>query len=140
MALPPICHFESKSKMSAPGHIAIGTCTRIGCNGCPSHFPFRMSSDHFTVRNELCSPINVRSATKMRASNLNGAQCCCRLQITEIAVRSANLWLLARGCCPRTESLFMRCAFQIVQSFLVCLRVLAARYIRRDAFHLRHSF
>ena len=47
MALPPMFHFESKSKMSAPGHIAIGTCTKIGCNGCPSHFPFKMFSSHF---------------------------------------------------------------------------------------------
>src|SRR6266699_4843366 len=47
MALPPIGYCESKSKMSAPGHIAIGTCARTGCNGCPSHFPFRKSSSHF---------------------------------------------------------------------------------------------
>src|SRR5437870_2027910 len=52
----------------------------------------------------------------------------------------ANLWLLARGCCPRTELLFVRCAFQVVQSFHVCLRVLAARQIRRDAFRPRQSF
>src|SRR5213595_1230216 len=47
MALPPICHCESKSKIRAAGHIAIGTWARIGCNGCPSHFPFRKSSSHF---------------------------------------------------------------------------------------------
>src|SRR5438477_7922784 len=54
MALPPICHCESRSKMSAPGHIVIGTWTRIGCNGCPSHVPFKKLSNHFMTRNEKC--------------------------------------------------------------------------------------
>ena len=36
--------------MSTPGHIAIGTWTRIGCNGCPSHVPFKKSSNHFMLR------------------------------------------------------------------------------------------
>src|SRR2546428_4003556 len=52
----------------------------------------------------------------------------------------ANLWLLARGCCPRTESLFVRCAFQIVQSLHIRLRVLAAGQIRRDPFRSRKTF
>src|ERR1041385_2557794 len=47
MALPPIPHCEKRSKIRAPGHIAIGTCTTIGCNGCPSHFPFRKANSHF---------------------------------------------------------------------------------------------
>src|SRR6266480_3845490 len=51
MALPPICHWERRSKISALGHIAIGTWTTIGCNGCFSHFPFNKSSDHFIGRN-----------------------------------------------------------------------------------------
>src|SRR5437867_1003436 len=51
MALPPISHRERRSKTSAPGHIAIGTCTRIGCSGWPSHFPFKKSNSHFMVRN-----------------------------------------------------------------------------------------
>jgi len=37
--------------MSAPGHIAIGTWARIGCNGCPSHFPFKKSSSDFMGMN-----------------------------------------------------------------------------------------
>src|SRR5439155_16916411 len=52
----------------------------------------------------------------------------------------ANLWLLARGSYPRTESLFVRCAFQVVQSLHVCLRVLTAGQIRRDPFRPRQTF
>src|SRR5437899_10294442 len=51
----------------------------------------------------------------------------------------ANLWLLARGCCPRTESPFVCCAFQIVQSLNISLLVLAAGSIGRDAVHLLQS-
>src|SRR6266487_1113012 len=51
MALPPICHCERRSKISALGHIAIGTWTMIGCSGWRSHFPFNRSSDHFMGRN-----------------------------------------------------------------------------------------
>src|SRR5213595_2802582 len=51
MAFPPICHWERISKISALGHIAIGTWTMIGCNGCFSHFPSSKSSDHFMGRN-----------------------------------------------------------------------------------------
>src|SRR6266446_5740781 len=46
----------------------------------------------------------------------------------------ANLWLLARGCCPRTESLFVRGAFQIVQSLHIGLAFLPVGQIRRDSF------
>src|SRR5260370_26435445 len=60
--MPPMFHWESKSKISAPGHMAIGTCTRIGCNGCLSHVPFKKSSSHFIARNEVAFPPPVRSA------------------------------------------------------------------------------
>jgi hypothetical protein len=53
MALP--FHRESKSKMSALGHIAIGTCTRIGCIGCFSHFPFKKSSSNFMASGAACA-------------------------------------------------------------------------------------
>src|SRR6266446_8210154 len=52
----------------------------------------------------------------------------------------ANLWLLARGCCPRTELLFVRCAFQIVQSSHISLAFFFVRQIRRDPFRRRQSF
>ena len=62
MALPPICHWERRSKISALGHIAIGTWTMIGCNGCFSHFPFNKSSDHFMGRNCASHPNRDRSS------------------------------------------------------------------------------
>src|SRR5207244_9080204 len=52
----------------------------------------------------------------------------------------ANLWLLARGCCPRTESLFVRYAFQIVQSLHISLAFFFVRQIRRLPFRPRQSF
>src|SRR6266487_2914563 len=88
MAFPPICHCDRRSKISALGHIAIGTWTIIGCNGCFSHFPFNKSSDHFIGRN--CASylnrhrssrvkrkrlhVNVRSATRERALNFSPQQ------------------------------------------------------------------
>src|SRR6266699_3470424 len=88
MALPPICHCDRRSKISALGHIAIGTWTTIGCNGCLSHFPFNKSSDHFMGRNYASYlnrkhssrlerkrlQLNVRSATRERALNFNSGK------------------------------------------------------------------
>src|SRR5438093_13575503 len=52
----------------------------------------------------------------------------------------ANLWLLARGCGPRTESLFMRRVFQIVQSLHISLAFFFVGQIRRLPFRPRQSF
>src|SRR6266480_2314282 len=52
----------------------------------------------------------------------------------------ANLWLLARGCCPRTESLFMRRVFQIVQSLHISLAFFFVRQVRSNTFNSRQTF
>jgi len=67
MTLP--FHRESKSKMSELGHMAVGTCTRIGCIGCFSHLPFKKSSNNFICEAQWV-PSNIRRALRIRAAQL----------------------------------------------------------------------
>src|SRR5438270_7065582 len=44
IAVPPNPARESRANKSAAVHSAIGTCTRRGCSGCPSHLPLSRST------------------------------------------------------------------------------------------------